>query len=146
MVNFQFKIFMYLDSVQIKESNWSQASKRCPWRVLAKSKTKQPVPVQPSGRAFEGVRMTRNVLQITMKTSGRQSITVRTLGQSLFNTELDFRSRHYLGSLYKPSGRRGNTFGWCPVFQNTPEIRSNVEMILAKTVRTLGQAVWTWTW
>jgi hypothetical protein len=40
------------------------------------SKPNQPVPVQPSGRAFEGVRTPRNVLQITMKTSGRQRNTV----------------------------------------------------------------------
>jgi hypothetical protein len=99
--------------------------------------------MQPSGRAFEGVQTPRSVLQITMKTSGRQSITVWMLGQSLINIELDFRSQHYLGSLCKPSGRRGNTSGRCPVFQNTSEFRSNAERILAKIVRTLGQAVWT---
>jgi hypothetical protein len=59
--------------------------------------------MQPSGRAFEGVRTPRSVLQIKMKTSGRQSNTVRTLGQSLFNMELDFKSRHCLGSLYSRS-------------------------------------------
>jgi hypothetical protein len=32
--------------------------------------------MQPSGRAFEGVRMPRSVLQITMKMSGHQSNTV----------------------------------------------------------------------
>jgi hypothetical protein len=48
-----------------------------------------------------------------------------------------------LGSLCKPSGRRGNMSGRCPVVQNIPEFCSNVEMILAKTVRTLGQAVQT---
>jgi len=139
MVGFQFRIFMYSDNDQIKESNWLQASRRCPWRVLAKSKTKQSVPMKPSGRAFEGVEMPHSVLQITMKMSERQSNTVRTLGQSWFNTELDFRSRHCLGSLCKPSG-------WCPVFQNIPKFYSNAERILAKTVRTLSQAVWTWTW
>jgi len=34
-----------------------------------------------------------------------------------FYTELDF-SRHCLGSLCKTSGRRGNTSGCCPGFQN----------------------------
>jgi hypothetical protein len=101
---------------------------------------KQLVPVQPSGRAFEGVRTPLSVQQITMKTSRHQSNTVRMLGQSVFNKELDFRSQHCLGSLYKPSGRRGNTSGQCPVFQNIPEFRSNTERILAKTVQTLGQA------
>jgi hypothetical protein len=70
---------------------------------------KQPVLVQLSGRAFEGVQTPLNVQQIMMKTSGRQSNTVRTLGQSVFNKELDFRSQHNLGSLCKPSRRRGNT-------------------------------------
>jgi hypothetical protein len=76
-----------------------------------------------------------------MKTSEHQSNTVQTLGQSVFKNELDFRSRYYLGSLCKPSGRRGNKSGGCPVFQNIPELRSNAERILVKTVRTLGQAV-----
>jgi hypothetical protein len=39
--------------------------------------------MQPSGQAFEGVRTPFNVQQIMMKTSGRQSNTVRTLGQSV---------------------------------------------------------------
>jgi hypothetical protein len=116
---------MYSDSIQIKACDWSQASKRCPWRVLANSKPNQLVPVQPFGRAFEGVRTPRSVLQITMKTSGRQSNTVRTLGQSLFNTKFDFRSRHWLGSLCKPSGQSGNTSGHCPSFQNIPVFHSN---------------------
>jgi hypothetical protein len=132
MVGFQFRIFMYSDNVQIKESIWSQAFRRCPWRVIAKSKTKQPVPVQQSGWAFEGVRTLLNVQQITMRTSGRQSNTVRTLGQLVFNKELDFRSWHCLGSLCKPSRRRGNTSGRCPVFQNISKFRSSAERILAK--------------
>jgi hypothetical protein len=36
---------------------------------------------------------------------------------SNFYTELDF-SRHYLGSLCKTSGQRGNMSGRCPTFQN----------------------------
>jgi hypothetical protein len=106
------------------------------------SRQKQLVPVQPFGPAFEGVRMLLSVQKITMKMSGLQSNTVRTLGQSVFNKELDLRSQHCLGSLCKPSGRRGNTSRQCPVFQNIPEFHSNAERILAKTVRTLGQAIW----
>jgi len=67
MVGFQFRIFMYLDSVQIKDNNWSQASTKCPWKVLAKSKTKHLVPVQPSGRAFEGVQTPSSVLHINIE-------------------------------------------------------------------------------
>jgi hypothetical protein len=59
--------------------------------------------MQPSGRVFEGVLTPLSVHQITMKTSRRQSNTVRTLGQLVFNKELDFRSRHCLGSLDKLS-------------------------------------------
>jgi hypothetical protein len=55
---------------------------------------KQLVPMQLSGRAFEGIRTPFNVQQITMKMSGRQSNTVRMLGQSVFNKELDSRSLH----------------------------------------------------
>jgi hypothetical protein len=69
---------------------------------LQNSKPNQPVPVQPSRRAFEGVRTPRSVLQITRKTSGHQSNTVLTLGQSLFNTS-----------------------GCCPAFQNILVFRSN---------------------
>jgi hypothetical protein len=39
---------------------------------------------------------------------------------SKFYNELDFKSRHYLGSFCKSSGRRGNTSGLCPTFQNIP--------------------------
>jgi hypothetical protein len=104
-------------------------------------KSEQSVPVQPSGRAFEGVRTPLSVQQITMKMSGRQSNTVRTLCQSVFNKELGFRSRHCLGRLCKPSRRRGNTSARCPVFQKISEFRSNAERILAKTVWKLSQAV-----
>jgi hypothetical protein len=110
---------------------------------LQSPRQKQSVPVQPSGRAFEGDRTPLNVKQITMKASSCQSNSVWMLGQSVFNKELDFKSRHCLGSLYKPSRRHGNTSGRCPIFQNIPEFRSNTERILANTVRTLGQAVLT---
>jgi hypothetical protein len=108
---------------------------------LQNPRQKQSVPVQLSRRAFEGFWTPLSVQQIMVKTSGRQSNTVRTLGQSVFNKELDFKSRHYLGSLCKPFGQHGNTFGRCLVFQNIPKFHSNTERILAKIVRTLGQAV-----
>jgi hypothetical protein len=126
MVGYQFRIFMYSDNIQIKACDWSQASRRCPWRVLANSKPKS-VPVQLSGWAFEGVRMPRSVQQIMLKTSGRQSNTVQTLGQSVFKYGVGFQKSTLLGSLYKPSERRGNTSGHCPAFQNISVFRSNVE-------------------
>jgi hypothetical protein len=46
---------------------------------------------------------------------------------SNFYMELDFSSRHCLGSFDKTSGRRGNTSGCCPAFQNIPDFRSNAE-------------------
>jgi len=70
-----------------------------------------------------------------LKASGRPAVSrslsvedVRTSGQhrpdsrssfSNFYTELDF-SWHYLGSLCNTFGRRGNTSGRCPAFQNIP--------------------------
>jgi hypothetical protein len=145
MVGFNSKSSCIQTTFKSKKVFDHKLLRRCSWRILAKSKTKQPIPVQSSGRAFEGVRTPLSVQQITMKTFGRQSNTVQTIGQSVFNKELDFRSRHCLGSLCKPSGRRGNTSGRCPVFQNIPEFCSNEERILAKTIQTLGQAVQTWT-
>jgi len=70
---------------------------------LQNPRQKQPVLVQLSERALEGLRTPLRVQQITMKTSGRQSNTIWMLGQSVFNKELDFRSRHCLGSQCKSS-------------------------------------------
>jgi hypothetical protein len=108
---------------------------------LQNPRQKQPVPVQPSGRALKASGRPVVSHRYTLKSSERQSNIVQTLGQSVFNKESDFRSRHCLGSLCKTSRRRGNTSGRCPVVQNIPEFCSNVERILAKIVRTLGQAV-----
>jgi hypothetical protein len=59
---------------------------------------------------------------------------VRTLDQhrpddsfSNFYAELDFKSRHYLGSFCKTSGRCGTTSGGCPTFQNIPNFCLNAE-------------------
>jgi hypothetical protein len=59
-----------------------------------------------------------------LKASGRPAVSrnfsvedVRT-SEQYRPDELDFRSRHYLGSFYKTSGRRGNTSGRCLAFQN----------------------------
>jgi hypothetical protein len=46
---------------------------------------------------------------------------------SNFYTELDFSSRHCLGSFCKMSGRRGNTSGRCPTFQDILNFRSIAE-------------------
>jgi len=53
-----------------------------------------------------------------VRTSGHNHPNARS-SFSNFYTELDF-SRHYLGSFYNKSGRRGNTSGHCPAFQNIP--------------------------
>jgi hypothetical protein len=52
---------------------------------------------EPSGRAFEGFRTPHSVLQITMKTSERQSNTIRTLGQSLFKYGVGFQKSTLIG-------------------------------------------------
>jgi hypothetical protein len=41
---------------------------------------------------------------------------------SNFYIELDFSSQHCLGSFCKTSGRRCNTSGRCPAFQNIPGV------------------------
>jgi hypothetical protein len=104
-------------------------------------KASRAAKVQPSGRAFESVWAPRSVLQINIedvRTSEQHRPDARS---SVFNKESVFRSRHCLGSICKPSGRRGNTSGQCPVVQNIAEFRSNAEGILTKIVWTLGQAV-----
>jgi hypothetical protein len=94
-------------------------------RFCADSNSEKLDPKQPSGRCGvpvrtlislkhpfrrrgNTVRTPVSVQQITMKTSEHQTNTVRTLGQSVFNKELDFRSRHCLGSLCKTSECRKN--------------------------------------
>jgi hypothetical protein len=47
---------------------------------------------------------------------------------SNFYTELDFSSRHYLGSFCKTFGRCGNMSRSCQAFQNIPDFRWNAEM------------------
>jgi hypothetical protein len=51
---------------------------------------------------------------------------------SSFYTELDFSSRHCLGSFCKTSRRRGNTSGSCPAFHNILNFRSNAERSYSK--------------
>jgi hypothetical protein len=63
---------------------------------------------------------------------------------SNFYTELDF-SRHYLRSFCKTSGRRGSTSRRYPVFQNILGfLYGRGKEWQWRTVRTLGQAVRTW--
>jgi len=81
-----FRVFMYMDSVHFKTCDWSQVSRRCPWRFLANSKTEKtekPVPVQPSRRAIFRRPDTPQCLEASaLKMSGHQSNIVRTLGQA----------------------------------------------------------------
>jgi len=74
-----------MDSVSFHAMCWLQVSRRCPWRFYVIFKSKQPVPVQPSKRAFEGVR-TPNGQQCleasALQLSKRPSYTVRTLSQA----------------------------------------------------------------
>jgi hypothetical protein len=71
---------------------------------------------------------------------------------SNFYTELDFSSRHCLGSSYKTSEQSGNMSGRCLAFQNISDFRSNMKKSYSEdrpdglTVRTLGQAVRTYTY
>jgi hypothetical protein len=129
---------------------------------IAKTKTNQPVPVQPSGRAFEGIWTPRSVLQINIediRTSEQHRLDARSISiqqgvcsqkstlfgkflQSVRTTRQHVRT---MSSLCKPSGRLGNTSGRYPVIQITPEFRLNAERISVKTVWTLGQAVQTQT-
>jgi len=76
------------------------------------SKSKQSIPVQPSGRPA----VSRSFSIEDVQTSEQHHLDTRS---SFFNfyMKLDF-SRHCLGSLCKTSGRRGNTSRLCPAFQN----------------------------
>jgi hypothetical protein len=118
---------MYSDNVQIKACDWSQASWRYSRRVLANSKANQLVPVQPSGRAFEGVRTPLSVQQFyieDVRTTEQHRRDARSISIQQW---VGFQKSTLLGSLYKPSGRRGNTSRRYPAFQNIPVFRSNAE-------------------
>jgi hypothetical protein len=127
---------------------------------IAKTKTNQSIPLPPSGRAFESVRMPRSVLQINIedvRTSEQHhldawsiSIPQRICSQksTLFGKFLKYiwTTRQHIrtmSSLCNPSGRLGNTSGRYPIIQITPEFCSNVERISVKIVWTLSQAVLT---
>jgi hypothetical protein len=115
---------MYLESVQINACDWSQASKRCPWRVLTKSKPNQPVPVQPFGQAFEGVQTPLSVQQSyveDVRTTEQHRPDARSFS---IQQGVAFQKSTLLGSLWKPSGRRGNTSGRYPTFHNIPVFSS----------------------
>jgi hypothetical protein len=109
-----------MDNVYFKPCDWSLVSRRCSWRFLAKFKSDQPVSVQPSKWAFEGVRTPPQCLEDSaLQTSGRQGNTVRTLGQaSPTSTPSWISVDTYLESFCKTSRRRGNTSGCYPAFQN----------------------------
>jgi hypothetical protein len=136
-----------MDSVYFKTCDWSQVSRRCPWRFHAVSKSKQPIPVQPFVRAFEGVRKARSVQQIELKTSRRQSNTVQTLGQAFSISTRSWISE--VDTVWKVFARcldyvatRPDTVQHFRIFQCS--VRTQ-KWVLAKTVQTLGQAVRTYT-
>jgi hypothetical protein len=129
---------------------------------FAKTKTNQLVPMQPSRRAFEGIRTPCSVLQINIediRTSEQhppdaQSISIQQgvcfhksalFGKSLQSVRTTLRHVRTMSCICKPSGRLSNTSGQYPVVQITPKFRSYAESLLAKTVRALGQAVRTQT-
>jgi len=125
MVGFHFRIFMYSDSVQIKACDWSQASRRCPWGVLAKSKPNQPVPVQPSGRPFEGVQTPLSVQQLYVEDVRKIEQHCPDARSISIQQGVGFQKSTLLGSLCKPSRRHGNMLGRCPAFQNILVFSSN---------------------
>jgi hypothetical protein len=95
------------------------------WRVLAKSKPNQPVPVQPSGLAFEGIGTPLSVQQLYVEdvwTTEQHRPDARSIS---IQQGVWFQKSTLLGSLYKPFRRRGNTSGCCPAFQNIPVFSSN---------------------
>jgi hypothetical protein len=67
-------------------------------------------------KASERPAVSRNFSVEDVRTSGQHRPDARS-SFSNFYTKLDF-SRHYLGSFCKTFGRRGNTSGRCPAFQN----------------------------
>jgi hypothetical protein len=118
--------------------------------------------MQPSGRAFEGVRTPRSVLQINIDDI-RTSETHRPDAQSISILQEVFSkkstlfgkfqysvwtTRHHVQTMFiicKPSEQLGNTSERYTVIQITPEFCLNAERISVKTVRTLCQAVRTHT-
>jgi hypothetical protein len=125
MVGSEFRFFMYSDSVQIKACGWLQASRRCPWRVLANSKPNQLVPVQQSKRAFEGVWTPRSVQQFVLKTSGWQSNTVRTARSISIQHGIGFQKSTPLGKSLQVVRTTWQHIQMLSTFQNIPVFRSN---------------------
>jgi hypothetical protein len=82
MIGFYLESSCNMDNVPFKSCDRSQVSRRCPRRFHAVSKSIQSIPVQPSERAFEGVRAPQCLEASTLKMSRRQSNTVQTLGQA----------------------------------------------------------------
>jgi hypothetical protein len=128
----------------------------------AKIKSIEPVPVQPSRQASEGIRTPRSVLQIniddvqTLEPHGPDARSISILQEvyskkSTLNGKFQYSVRttwHHVRTMFiicKPSGRLGNTSRRYKVIHITPEFRSNAERISVKTVRMLDQAVQTHT-
>jgi len=125
MVGSQNKNLHVFRQCSNQSCDWSQASWRYSWRVLASSKANQPVPVQPSGRTFEGVQTPLSVQQSyveDVRTTEQQCPDARSIS---IQQQVGFQKLTLLGSLSKPFGRRGNTSERCPAFQNIPVFSSN---------------------
>jgi hypothetical protein len=107
---------------------------------FAKTKTNQPVPMQPSGRAFKGVPTPRSVLQINIedvRTSEKHRPDARSInilqgvyfqkstlfGKSLQSVRTTLHHIWTMSCICRPSGRRINTSGRYPVVQITSEFR-----------------------
>jgi hypothetical protein len=78
-------------------------------------------------KAFGRPAVSRSFSVEDVRTSEQHCLDARS-SLSNFYMELDFSSRHCLGSFCMTSGRRGNTSGRCPAFQNIPDFCSNAEM------------------
>jgi hypothetical protein len=102
-------------------------------------KASRAAEVQPSGRAFESVWAPCNVLQINIedvRTSKQHRPDARSIS-------IQQRVCFQKSTLFGKSLQAVWTTWQRPVVQNIPEFRSYAEGILAKTVRTLSQAVQT---
>jgi hypothetical protein len=119
--------------------------------VTTKIKSIEPVPVQPSGRTFEGVRTPRSVLQINIDyvrtlepyRPDARSISIlqevcspksTLFGKFQYSVRTTWHHVRTMFIICKPSGRLKNTSGRYTIIQITPEFRLNTERISMKTI------------
>jgi len=111
-VDFQIRIFIHWDIY------CSQASRRYLWSVHCKNQDKS---ASSCATIRTGLWRSLDAPQCLTDKHWRRPDVRTTLSQSVFNKESVLRSRHCLGSFCDPSGRRGNTFGRCPVSASCPD-------------------------